>query len=623
MLLEKISQWIDNNRPYHDPMTGLSDFYAENPSATTRRKSRNRIMFSAFIFSLIYIILGYRALEMMIFDAYNTQSKGGYNLIGHMRGEITDRNGTVMATQLKVANLVADPSKIINLEEALDNIHEIFPDLNPQKLSKLLSSSKKRYVLIKRDITPHEQQLIHDLGIPALIFEPTERRIYPQNNLASHVIGLTDIDKKGIAGIEKNFDSLLRGEKDSAENIQLTIDLRVQNIIRNALEEVIEKFDAIGAAGVVMHAKTGEVLGMVSLPDFNPNDNKGRDIGAMFNRATVGAYEMGSTFKIFNTAIGIDTGAVKIGDMFNVSNPIYMGRHRIGDFHRINGSLSVADILKKSSNIGSVHIAEKFGPHIQQYYMNKFGMLKRSHIEIPEKSAPIIPKIWGRIQMMTISFGHGLAVTPLQIVSGVASVVNGGTYVEPTLIPRIERHLPHEKEGRNQEALQKIQNLRALWMQGDVKNYFKEAKTMLPNNTQPVHGERILSEEASLMTRYAMRLVCEPGGTGTKADVIGYPVIGKTGTAEKISTTGGYNHKSIISSFIGAFPAQNPEYVVYVMVDEPKPNKKISPYATGGVVGAPAVGDIVRQIAPILDVKPTAPDKDPAHVSSMVYKVGH
>lgn len=597
----------NRKKKYHDPMTLMSDFFSEHHAATVRRISRNRIFFGAVVFSVLYGTIALKTFSMAFGDSEKSYH---HNLSGakYSRGEIFDRNGIVMATQLKIANLIVNPSKIIDPDEAFDALIRIFPDISEERLDKILYNPKRRYALLKRNISPVQQQMIHDLGIPGIIFETGNMRFYPQNNLASHILGTTDIDKNGIAGLEKQFDKTLKS-LDSTQNnhIDLSLDLRVQNIVRNVLIDSIKTFNAIGASAVVMDVKTGEILSLVSLPDFNPNHKINQHSIAMFNRATVGAYEMGSTFKIINSAIALDTKSVDMDDTFDVSKNIYIGGHYITDFHRKNGTMAIGEVLQKSSNIGSAHIADEFGPHIQKYYMQKLGLLERPKIELPERGAPIIPSNWGRVEMMTISYGHGLAVTPLQMTSAVASIVNGGIFVEPTIIKQKNNNLHQASFIPNNTPYDKLQQLSHLWKTSELTDYFKKAGTIMPQTTMAQNKERIISAQTSQATRDIMRLVCTKG-SGRRADVPGYPVIGKTGTAEKTRSDGkGYDKKAKISSFVGAFPYQNPEYVVYVMVDEPKPNLNISHYATGGIVAAPAVGNIIKQIAPLLNVRPAPP----------------
>lgn len=592
--------------------------FVSHEMATTKK----RVVFTAFVFALLYSTIIFRVYDISMPDFFNPEhdksNKKRTNFsTNHLRVSITDRHGVVMATQLKVAHLIADPQKIIDPYDVTYQIMNIFPQMDERKLLKSLSNKNARYFLVKRNITPAEQQKIHDLGLPGIDFETSETRYYPQENLASHILGLTDTDIHGVAGVERYFEKYLTDINNS--DLQLSIDLRVQYILKSALEKSIKTFDAIGGSALVMNAKTGEILGMVSMPDFNPNNRATMKSDTAFNRASVGAYEPGSVFKIMNTAIALETKTSTISSLYDVSKLVGVGRHRIRDYHHYNGSLSVADILRKSSNIGSVRMAERFGPHVQEYYFRKLGLFKPQNIEISEKGQTITSNI-SRIRMMTMSFGHGIAVTPLQLASAISTIVNGGFYTEPTLIKDKHNQASNNPQGTDSSRSVPPSTLSSWsesWRNHSQNNrpYFQKMRDVHLSEFYSSHGERIFSKKTSDLVRYAMRLVCELGGSGTRADVYGFPVMGKTGTAEKPSATGGYNRKSLISSFAGVFPAHDPQYVVYAMVDEPKPNKEISLTATGAIVSAPIVKEVVEHIAPILNIKPIHYPQTPHAVS--------
>jgi cell division protein FtsI (penicillin-binding protein 3) len=599
-----------------DPMLASGDMASHNMIHTKKRP-----IYVAGLFALLYMMAIFRVYDLSMPDFFQEHPKTiKKTILTHnpkIRANIVDRHGVMMATQLSVSHLIADPQKIINPSEVAYQIHDLFPDIDIKKLTKILSKKRLRYSLIKRNITPAEQQKIHDMGIPGIDFEVSETRYYPQENLASHVIGFTDIDKRGFSGVEHYFNNYLADSQNS--HLQLSIDLRVQYILKAALEKAKHTFDAIGGSALVMDVKTGEILGMVSNPDFNPNnlqtiirDKDNPEKSTDFNRASAGAYEPGSVFKIINTAIALETKTSQLSSLYDVSQTAGIGRHRIRDYHHVNGSLSVADIMRKSSNIGSVKMVEQFGPHVQEYYFRKLGLFSPQNIELWEKGKSITSPI-SRIRMMTMSFGHGIAVTPLQLSSAIATIVNGGYYIEPTLIKNKHKNVSDTDALSERETLDSTMSIpdttlsewANLWRANSHNNkpYFQQMKSVnLSTAVKSSYGERIFSQRTSDLTRYAMRLVCEVGGSGTRADVYGFPVIGKTGTAEKPSK-GGYNHKSLISSFAAVFPAQDPQYVVYVMVDEPKPNKTISLTATGAIVAAPVVKEVIEHIAPLLNVK--------------------
>lgn len=598
-----------------DPMLASGDVTSLHMARTKRRP-----LYIAGLFIVLYVMAIFRVYDLSMPDFFQEHKKTSKKTIltrnPKIRANIVDRHGVMMATQLSVSHLIADPQKIINPSDVAYQIHDLFPEIDIEKITTILSNKRLRYALIKRNITPAEQQKIHDMGIPGIDFEVSETRYYPQENLASHVIGFTDIDMVGRAGIENFFNDYLADSQNS--HLQLSIDLRVQYILKAALEKARHTFDAIGGSALVMDVKTGEILGMVSNPDFNPNNLQTiirnavkKEESTDFNRASAGAYEPGSVFKIINTAIALETKTSQLSTLYDVSKTAGIGRHRIRDYHHVNGSLSVADIMRKSSNIGSVKMAEQFGPHVQEYYFRKLGLFSPQNIELSEKAKSITSPI-SRIRMMTMSFGHGIAVTPLQLSTAIATIVNGGYYIEPTLIKNKHKNVLDNDTSSDSEILDRKMSIPEktlaewanLWRANSHNNkpYFQQMKSVDLSPVKSLYGERLFSQRTSDLTRYAMRLVCEVGGSGTRADVYGFPVIGKTGTAEKPSK-GGYNRKSLISSFAAVFPAQNPQYVVYVMVDEPKPNKKISLTATGAIVAAPVVKEVIEHIAPLLNVK--------------------
>jgi cell division protein FtsI (penicillin-binding protein 3) len=340
------------------------------------------------------------------------------------------------------------------------------------------------------------------------------------------------------------------------------LDIRIQAMLHRELMAAVREFRAIGAAGVVLDANSGEVVAMVSLPDFDPNDSASAAGETAFNRATKGVYEMGSTFKLFTAAMALDSGTVDLNGGYDASEPIRISRFTIRDFHGKNRWLSVPEIIVYSSNIGAAKMAVDVGTRTQRAYLDRFGLLRPPSLELPEIGTPLTPGRWREINTMTIAYGHGIAVSPLQLVSGVAALVNGGFYVPPTLLKR----------------------------EGD----------------EVIGAKRVLSAQTSGQMRGLMRMVVNTG-TGRKAAVRGYAVGGKTGTADKLSARG-YRKNATISSFVGAFPMDAPRYILLVLVDEPKGNKRTFNYATGGWVAAPAVGRLVERMAPLIGM---APDRKP------------
>ncbi len=519
---------------------------------------RTRLIVTGAMFTLAFCVIAGRMVDVTLVKGVSSQharpSKGTELVFD--RADIVDRNGVLLATSLPTVSLYAHPREILNPVEAAQRIAKILPDLNAAEVQAKLQGDRA-FIYLRRNLTPRQEYDINALGIPGLYFEKGEKRIYPQSELTAHVVGLTDLDDKGIAGIEKTFEKEL---KVRHEPLRLSIDVRVQTILRNELARTMADFHAIGATGMIMDTHTGELLAMVSLPDFNPNNLSSATPEAMFNRATLGVYEMGSTFKLFNTAAALDYGVATVNSVYDVTHPIRVARFEITDYHPENHPITVAEILRVSSNIGSAKMALDLGTDNQRSFMARMGMLRPVSIELPEVGSPLIPNPWREINTMTIAYGHGMAVTPLHMMTGVTALVDGGVFHPATLLKRAEG--------------------------------------------EPIPGERVIKEDTSKSLRQLMRLVVTDG-TGEKADVKGYEVAGKTGTAEK-NGAGGYRHKSLLSSFIATFPVSDPRYVVLAMIDEPQGNKESFGFATAGWTAAPAVGRVIAQIGPLLGIMPSA-----------------
>jgi cell division protein FtsI (penicillin-binding protein 3) len=431
----------------------------------------------------------------------------------------------------------------------------------PEVYAKLTSG--KSFAYIKRHLTPHEQYEVNQLGVPGVQFQHEERRVYPDGALTAHVVGYTGIDNAGFAGIERGLDETL---KDRRGALQLSLDLRLQYVLHEELQQVIEDFTAKGAAGLIMDVNTGEILSMVSLPDFDPNrpgapDPDHPDItiaDRMFNRDTLGVYELGSIFKIFTVAMALDDGTSTLTSTYDASHSINIGRFTIGDYHGKHRVLNVPEILMYSSNIGAAKMAIAAGGQRQREFLARLGLLQAPKIEVSEVAPPHFPAKWREVNVMTIAFGHGISVTPLSFASAAAALVNGGILRQATLVKQPPGEIPR--------------------------------------------GQQVLSPKTSEQMRKLMRLVVEHG-TGTMAAAPGYVVGGKTGTAEKISGRH-YAEKKLLSSFVGVFPINDPKYLVLTVVDEPHPNKQSHGYATAGWTVAPATSRIVQRIAPLLGVQP-------------------
>ena len=551
-----------------EPIDPAADPISESPTHIKfegiRRQAldtgRNRLLVTGALFTMAFIVVAARLVELAVAEQMSQESQTPRLAVGlkmpKVRSDIVDRNGILLATSLPTASLYANPRQILDPKEATQKLLRLFPEINKKRMEEKLSSNKS-FVWLKHNLTPKRQFLVNTLGVPGFDFQGTERRVYPNGRLLSHVLGLTNIDSRGLSGIEGYFDKALLGTDKS---LQLSVDIRVQSILREELVRAMLEFKAIGAVGLVLDATNGEVRAMISLPDFHPN----KPITAVeisgFNRATKGVYEMGSTFKLFTVAMALDIGAARLKDRFDATEPIRISRFKISDYHAKNRWLSVPEIIVYSSNIGAAKIALEVGTPGQKKYLKRFGMLTPARIDLPEIGRPLTPARWRQINSMTISYGHGISVSPIQLVSGIAALVNGGILYRPRMIKVAE--------------------------QDDIV------------------GSRVLSKATSKKMRGLMRLAVTHG-TGRNADVPGYLIGGKTGTSEKRGDRGGYDRNRRMASFVAAFPMDKPRYVVFAMLDEPKGIQRTHGYATGGWVAAPVVANVVKRMAPLLGLIPS------------------
>ncbi|MDZ4379988.1 MAG: penicillin-binding protein 2 [Parvibaculum sp.] len=531
--------------------------------AEGRTPSQRRIFLSLALFAACFALVGARLVGLAIMGG-----DGGDNIAVASgstqihRPDIVDRNGEVMATDIATASLFADARYVIDPAETARQLVGVLPDLNVKDVTAKLEAGGA-FVWLKRDLTPKQQYAVHYLGMPGLDFRNEQKRVYPNGKTGSNVLGMVDIDNRGIAGIERYMDKSLgraddtgRPNFDRNSTLMLSVDLHVQHALRDELEKSMAEFRALAAVGVIMDVHTGEVVAMTSLPDFDPNDPMASPDDTRFNRATLGVYEMGSVFKAVTLAAALDSGRVRLDGRFDATQPLQVARFKIHDYHAENRWLSVPEVFVHSSNIGTAKIALQLGGEEHRQYLQRFGLLTRPQIELPEAGAPLTPARWTELATITTSFGHGIAVTPLQVASAVSTIVNGGFKVEPTFL----RH------------------------------------------NEPRLGERVISAETSATMRGLLRLVVMEG-TGRKADVAGYPVMGKTGTAEK-PMNGGYSRTKLITSFISAFPANDPRYAMIVMFDEPKATKETYGYATAGWNAAPVTARVISRVAPLLGITP-------------------
>ena len=522
--------------------------------------AKTRLIVIASLCIFILSVIGLRAIELTFTQSHSEpalkaapyQSNYLYD-----RANIVDRNGHILATNLKTSSLYADPKKILNPIETMEKLKTIFIDLDEKKLLSRLTS-QRRFVWIKRNITPQQHVDTLKLGLPGVYFQKEEQRVYPYGHLTSHLIGFTDIDNQGISGVEKSFDDQLRHKKDS---LTLSLDIRAQYHVHKVLQEAITEFSAIGGTAIVLDANTSEVISLVSQPDFDPNFLTASTHRSRFNQATAGVYEMGSIMKIVNTALTLESGALDLNDGYDTSIPISSGGFTINDLKPKNKWLSIADIFIHSSNRGSAYMALQVGTDKQKSFFKKLGLLDKPQIKLPEVGSPLYPKKWREIHTITMSYGHGIAFTPIQMANIVAAITNGG-----------------------------------------IKNPIRLTKQP-PKNIDNGITQRVISPETSDTIRKLMHLVVHQG-TGSKAKVYGYNVGGKTGSAEK-PKEGGYSKKANLSSFVATFPVEKPKFVVLVMLDEPKGTKETFGYSTGGWVAAPAVSKIIAKLGPLFHIKPS------------------
>ena len=537
----------------------------EGSAKETLEQGRNRLVIALVVFVFCFFILAGRLVGLAIagIGSGDTVTAGGdvappVALVETKRADIRDRNGVLLATTLATASLFAEPKNVIDPAEAARKLATVLDDMSEATILSRLSSARN-FVWLKRNLTPRQQYQINALGIPGLHFRTEEKRFYPMGSLVSHVLGFTDVDNRGIAGVERYFDDQLAGSEESpAQELALSIDVRIQHALRDEITRHMSIFQAIGGAGMVMDVQTGEILGLVSLPDFDPNRPTDFSGDAKFNRISLGVYEMGSTFKIFTTAMALDSGTVGLQDGYDATEPIRKAGFRIRDDHPKKRWLSVPEIFMYSSNIGAAKMAEDVGTDKQKVFLAKLGLLDRPSLEIPEVGAPILPPRWNSLETMTISYGHGLSVSPLQLSAATAAMVNGGKYVSPTVVRREEAMAAPSRE--------------------------------------------VISQKTSDTVRRLMRLVVEKG-TGGRAAAEGYLVGGKTGTAEK-AVDGRYKRDALITSFVGAFPMNNPRYVVFAMLDEPKGNSSTHGFRSAGWTTAPIISRLISRIGPILSIAP-------------------
>ncbi|OPB29904.1 penicillin-binding protein 2 [Bartonella sp. WD12.1] len=527
--------------------------------------NRSRLIFSLLCFLILYSIMAKCLISYGLQGGQIEEAKGPGALRLAARPDIIDRNGRLLATDIETYSLFAEPRRIIDIDETIELISTVLPQLNWQETYKRLKR-KSRFSWVQRGLTPTQKAQIMALGIPGIGFRTEVRRFYPGGPIASHILGMVNVDNQGIAGIEKYIDdtglSVLRDAGLATEAllkpVQLSIDIRVQAIVRDELVKGMERYKALAAGAVILNIHTGEVVAMVSVPDFDPGNPVDALKGDRLNRMTAGTFEMGSIIKSFTTAMALDSEVFHLNSIIDASKPIQVSHSRfIRDFHGKNRFLTLWEVFVYSSNIGSAREALEIGIDGHRDFFKRLGLLDRMTTELPEVASPVLPRRWRDIDSMTISFGHGMATTPLQTAVGTAALMNGGWLIEPTFLKRTEA-----------QVLQ--------------------------------HAKQVLHPRTSQDMRYLYQLNSVIG-SGRNAKVEGYRIGGKTGTAEKVEN-GKYSKRKNFNSFLAAFPMDNPSYVVLTIVDEPQPEEgKHS--AVAAMNAAPMLANIIRRSASFLGVK--------------------
>lgn len=548
-----------------------------------RRRAEGRLLVLGLSFLCAFGLIGARMGHLAATEPEEPRTSSAGASILAQRADIVDRRGRVLATNLETFSLYAQPPQMIDKEAAARKLVEIFPDLDENRLIKDFTG-KRKFLWIKRKISPEQKQAVHDIGEPGLLFGPREMRLYPNGRLASHILGGASFGREGVhaaeivgtAGIERKFDTLLRDPARGGEPLELSLDLSVQAAAEQVLDGGMKLMSAKGAAAILMDVDTGEVISLVSLPNFDPNDRprpptQGHASDSpLFNRAVQGVYELGSTFKILTVTQAIQDGLVAPDTMVDTKGPLRWGRFKIRDFHNYGPKLSVSDVIVHSSNIGTAHIAQMIGAENQQKFLKSLGFFEATPLEIVEASGgrPLLPPNWSELSTMTISYGHGLSVSPLHLAASYAMIANGGTFVQPTVLRR---------DG-------------------------------------PQNGPRILSESVAKAGREMLRKVVTDG-TASFAEVPGYDVAGKTGSANKPKESGGgYYDDKVISTFASMFPADDPKYVLVVTLDEPKQTILGEVRRTAGWTAVPVAAEMIRRVAPLLGLRP---EIEPAKVADI------
>ncbi|WP_298857540.1 penicillin-binding protein 2 [uncultured Sulfitobacter sp.] len=550
-----------------------------------RSRAESRLLVLGVCFFCAFAVVGARMGLLAVSDPVEPRAHAPGSVIANTRADIVDRNGRILATNLDTHALYAQPPHMIDREAAAKKLAKIFPDLNEKRLIKDFTG-KRKFLWVKKKISPEQMQAVHDIGDPGLLFAPRDMRLYPNGKLAAHIMGGSSFGREGVsaaevigvAGAEKYFNDYLSDPANAGKPLELSLDLSVQAASERVLEGGMKMMNAKGATSILMDVHTGEVISVASLPSFDPNKRPRPAVegdasdSPLFNRSVQGVYELGSTFKIFAAAQAMELGLVNANTLIDTKGPMKVGGHRIGEFGNKNyGTISVSQIIEKSSNRGTGRLALMIGKERQQEFLRKLGLFEKSPFEIIEASGstPLVPARYTDLSAVTISYGHGISTTAMHLAAGYAVIANGGRVVKPTLLKQ----------------------------------------------TGPKLGDRVMRPEVAAAARRMLRdVVAGDDGTASFAEVPGYFVAGKTGTSEKLRAGGGYYKDKNINTFASMFPAENPRYVLIVTLDEPVMTSGDKPRRTAGWTAVPVAAEMIRRVAPLLGMRPTI---EPAGVAGI------
>ena len=537
-----------------------------------RVRSNIRLLLIIVMFVCIYTAIGVRLATLASSQPTEPVAQSSNSSLFSQRADIVDRKGRILATNLETYALYVETRHLVDPLNTARKLAFLFEDLNADDLYAQFTSSRK-FLWIKKKLSPEQMQAVHDIGEPGLRFGPRETRLYPNGALASHILGGASFGKEGVksaeiigvAGVEKTFDSQLRDPSYSEKPLKLTIDLSVQAAVEHVLEGGMRLLNAKGAVAILMEVDTGRIISLASLPDFDPNHRPSLPIegsaaeSPLFNRAIQGVYDLGSTFKIFTVAQALELGLIDPKTKINTKGPIRIGGHKINDYRNNGPELPVWQVITKSSNLGTARIAKMIGSEKQREFLTSLGFTKPTSIEMIEAKGgkPLLPKRWNELETMTVSYGHGISVTPLHLATGYAMLANGGRLVKPTLLEEVKSDL----------------------------------------------GPRVISKRVADNSLAMLRGVVT-GGTASIADVSGYFVGGKTGTADKPSAQGGYDKEKNITSFASIFPIDEPKYVLVIALDEAQDTSGPEPKRTAGWTAVPVSAEIIARVAPLLGLRP-------------------